>query len=172
MRPGGRQARAEVAQGDDDSPTIGWREWVRLPELGGATVKAKVDTGARTSTLHAFDVAESERDGEARVSFAFHPNQNDEETEIRTDARLVDRRTVTASNGQSELRYVVETEVDVDGESIPIELTLTRRDAMGFRMLLGRHALRGRFKVDPELSYRGKVSRRLRRKARKERKSK
>ena len=161
-----------MATAGDDVPTIGWREWVKLPRLGGATVKAKVDTGARTSTLHAFDVTETERDGEARVSFAFHPNQDDEETEIRAEARLVDRRNVTASNGQSELRYVVETEVDVDGEPIPIELTLTRRDAMGFRMLLGRHALRGRFMVDPKLSYRGKVSRRLRRKARKERQSK
>jgi hypothetical protein len=160
-----------VAQGGTGPPTIGWREWVRLPELGDALVKAKVVTGARTSTLHPFDVAELERDGERRVAFAFHPNQDDEETEIRAEARLVDRRTVTPSNGQSELRYVVETDVDVDGEPIPIELTLTRRDAMGFRMLLGRHAIRGRFMVDPKLSYRGKVSRRLRRRARKERRA-
>lgn len=161
-----------MAEQDREVPTIGWREWVRLPELGGATVKAKVDTGARTSTLHAFDVDEIEREGEPRVAFAFHPNQGDEETEVRADARLVDRRTVTASNGQSELRYVVSTEVVVDGGPIPIELTLTRRDAMGFRMLLGRHALRGRFLVDPKRSYRGRVSRRLRRKARKEREGK
>lgn len=156
--------------GDAESPTIGWREWVRLPALGDALVKAKVDTGARTSTLHAFDVAEVERDGEARVAFAFHPNQDDEETEIRAEAPLVDRRNVTASNGQTELRYVVATEVVVDSEPIPIELTLTRRDAMGFRMLLGRHALRGRFMVDPRRSYRGGVSKRVRRKLRKERK--
>jgi hypothetical protein len=159
-----------VAQGGTEPPTIGWREWVRLPGLGDALVKAKVDTGARTSTLHAFDVTELERDGERRVAFAFHPNQDDEETEIRAEAPLVDRRNVTASNGQTELRYVVATEVVVDSEPIPIELTLTRRDAMGFRMLLGRHALRGRFMVDPRRSYRGGVSKRLRRQARKERK--
>jgi hypothetical protein len=153
-----------------DPPTIGWREWVRLPELGDALVKAKVDTGARTSTLHAFDVTETERDGEARIAFAFHPNQDDEETEVRAEAPLVDRRNVTASNGQTELRYVIATDVVVDEEPIPIELTLTRRDAMGFRMLLGRHAIRGRFMVDPRRSYRGGISKRLRRKARKERK--
>jgi hypothetical protein len=159
-----------VAKGGTEPPTIGWREWVRLPGLGDALVKAKVDTGARTSSLHAFDVSELERDGEQRVAFAFHPNQDDEETEIRAEAPLVDRRNVTASNGQTELRYVVATEIVVDSEPIPIELTLTRRDTMGFRMLLGRHALRGRYMVDPRRSYRGSVSKRLRRKARKERK--
>ncbi len=157
-----------MAKGGTKPPTIGWREWVRLPALGDALVKAKVDTGARTSTLHAFDVVELEQDGERRVAFAFHPNQDDEETEVRAEAPLVDRRNVTASNGQTELRYVVATEVVVDSEPIPIELTLTRRDAMGFRMLLGRHALRGRFMVDPRRSYRGRISKRLRRKARKE----
>jgi hypothetical protein len=161
-----------VAQGGTEPPTIGWREWVRLPGLGDAQVKAKVDTGARTSTLHAFDVTELERDGEQLVAFAFHPNQGDEETEIRAEAPLADRRNVTASNGQTELRYVVATEVVIEDEPIPIELTLTRRDAMGFRMLLGRHALRGRFMVDPRRSYRGRVSKRLRRMARKEREEK
>jgi hypothetical protein len=159
-----------VAAEAKETPAIGWREWVRLPELGDALVKAKVDTGARTSTLHAFDVTEVDREGERRVAFAFHPNQDDEETEIRAEAPLVDRRNVTASNGQTELRYVVATEVVLDEEPIAIELTLTRRDAMGFRMLLGRHALRGRFIVDPRRSYRGGISKRLRRKARKERK--
>ena len=151
--------------------TIGWREWVRLPELGDAVVKAKVDTGARTSTLHAYDIAESERDGERWVSFRFHPNQRDEQTEIDGEARVVDRRTITASNGQSELRYVVETEVVVDGEPMVIELTLSRRDAMGFRMLLGRRALRGRFVVDPRRSYRTAESKNVRKQARKERAS-
>ena len=158
-----------MAPHDAEPPTIGWREWVELPGLGDALVKAKVDTGARTSTLHAFDVTEVERDGEQLVAFAFHPNQDDEETEIRAEAPLVDRRNVTASNGQTELRYVVATDVVVDEDPIPIELTLTRRDDMGFRMLLGRHALRGRFMVDPRRSYRGRVSKRQRRKARKER---
>jgi hypothetical protein len=121
--------------------TIGWREWVRLPGLGDAVVKAKVDTGARTSTLHAYDIDELERDGEPWISFRF------------------------------ELRYVVETEVVVDGEPIPIELTLSRRDAMGFRMLLGRRALRGRFVVDPRRSYRTAESKNVRKRAKKERAS-
>jgi len=152
-----------------ERPVIGWREWVRLPALGDATVKAKVDTGARTSTLHAFDVEESERDGTTFVAFSFHPTQRDEELTVRAEAPLVDRRTVTASNGQSELRYVVATEVVIDDEPIAIELTLTRRDAMGFRMLLGRRALRGLYVVDPKRSFRAGVSKRVRRRARKER---
>lgn len=155
--------------GDEERSTIGWREWVRLPGLGDAVVKAKVDTGARTSTLHAFNVSEVERDGKPMVAFSFHPVQRDEKRTERVEAPLVGRRTVTASNGQSELRYVVGTEVVIDDESIPIELTLTRRDAMGFRMLLGRRALRGRLVVDPMRSYRGGVSKRVRREARKER---
>lgn len=151
--------------------TIGWREWVRLPRLGDAVVKAKVDTGARTSTLHAYDINELERDGEPWISFRFHPNQRDEETEIAAEARVVDRRTITPSNGQSELRYVVETEVVMDGEAIPIELTLSRRDAMEFRMLLGRRALHGRFMVDPKRSYRTAESKQVRRRAKEERAS-
>ena len=151
--------------------TIGWREWVRLPELGDTTVKAKVDTGARTSTLHAYDVTEFERDGSSWARFSFHPVQRDETTTITAEAALVGRRTVTASNGQSELRYVVETEALIDGERIPIELTLTRRDAMGFRMLLGRRALQGRFVVDPKRSYRTAESKQVRKRAKKERSS-
>jgi hypothetical protein len=151
----------------EDRVTIGWREWVRLPGLGDGIVKAKVDTGARTSTLHAFDVTEEERDGVTLVTFSYHPVQRDEETTVRAEARLVDRRTITPSNGQSELRYVVATEVVIDTEPVEIELTLTRRDAMGFRMLLGRRALRGRYVVDPKRSYRAGVSKQVRRKARK-----
>ena len=151
--------------------TIGWREWVRLPGLGDAVVKAKVDTGARTSTLHAYDISEHERDGEELVRFSFHPNQRDEATSVAAEARLIDRRTVKPSNGLSELRYVVETEAVIDGETLPIELTLTRRDEMGFRMLLGRRALRGRFVVDPHRSFRTAESKEIRRQAKKERAS-
>jgi hypothetical protein len=149
--------------------TIGWREWVRLPELGDVLVKAKVDTGARTSTLHAYDIEEITREGEPWLRFSFHPNQRDELTEVSTEAPLIDRRSVTPSSGTSELRYVVSTIAVVDGTSIPIELTLTRRDEMGFRMLLGRSAMRGRFIVDPRRSYRTAESRARRKAARKER---
>lgn len=154
----------------DERTTIGWREWIRLPDLGQTVIKAKVDTGARTSTLHAYDITEVERDGQTWIRFSFHPVQRDEEQAVTAEARLVDRRTVTASNGQSELRYVVETEAVIDGVSTPIELTLTRRDAMGFRMLLGRRALRGLFVVDPKRSYRTAESKEVRRRARKRRK--
>lgn len=156
----------------EERKTIGWREWIRLPELGDATVKAKVDTGARTSSLHAYDITELEGDGEPRLRFSFHPVQRDEVTTVTAEAKLVDRRTVTASNGQSELRYVIETQAVIDGEPTPIELTLTRRDAMGFRMLLGRRALRGRFVVDPKRSFRASESRRVRKRAKRERTAK
>jgi hypothetical protein len=154
-----------------EKTTIGWREWVRLPGLDGAIVKAKVDTGARTSSLHAFDLAESERDGQPWIEFSFHPLQRDEDTIARGAARLVDRRKVTASSGHSELRYVVETDLELDDNSFPIELTLTRRDAMGFRMLLGRRALRDHCLVDPRRSYLGSESKEQRRRARKARKA-
>ena len=151
--------------------TIGWREWVRLPELGGALVKAKVDTGARTSSLHAYDLTETERDGETWIDFRFHPLQRDTETVASGSARLVDRRRVTASNGQSEMRPVVETDLELDEERMPIELTLTRRDEMGFRMLLGRRAIRDRFLVDPRRSFRGVESKAVRRRERAARKA-
>ena len=151
--------------------TIGWREWVRLPGLGGAIVKAKVDTGARTSSLHAFDLEESERDGQTWIEFSFHPLQRDEGTIARGSARLVDRRKVTTSSGHSEVRYVVETDLELDEETFPIELNLTRRDAMGFRMLLGRRALRERCLVDPKRSYLAAESKEQRRRARRSRKA-
>jgi hypothetical protein len=151
--------------------TIGWREWVRLPELGNALVKAKVDTGARTSSLHAFDLSESERDGETWIDFCFHPLQRDTKTLARGSARLVDRRRVTASNGQSELRYVVETDLELDGQRMPIELTLTRRDSMGFRMLLGRLAVRDHFLVDPRRSFCSSESKEIRRRERQARRA-
>lgn len=165
-----RRSGAEPVPRDaEERPTIGWREWVRLPGLGGAVVKAKVDTGARTSALHAFNVCERERDTGTVVSFSFHPDQRDETTTIDAEAPLIGRREVTASNGQSELRYVIAAEVVIDDEPITVELTLSRRDEMGFRMLLGRRALRGRYAVDPERSFRGGVSKRVRRAARRER---
>ncbi len=153
----------------DGKPTIGWREWVRLPGLTELPIKAKVDTGARTSTLHAFGVEEFERDGEPWARFGFHPNQRDEGTEAEAEAPLVDRRTIKPSSGQGELRHVIATELVIDGRSLPIELTLTRRDAMGFRMLLGRRVLREGFVVDPSRSYRTAESKEVRRRAGKER---
>lgn len=137
----------------EERTTIGWREWVCLPELGGVAVRAKVDTGARTASLHASAIKEITRDGERWVAFSFPPEEPDEGRRVTVEARMVDSRQVRPSNGQSEIRPVIETEIELGGIRIPIELTLTRRDGMGFPMLLGRAAIRGSFVVDPERSY-------------------
>ena len=136
-------------------PVIGWREWIELPELGVEAVKAKIDTGARTSSLHAFGLERFRRDGREMVRFEAHPLQRDTSISIPVEAELVDRRTVRSSTGDETLRPVVETEVELMGERWTMELTLVRRDPMGFRMLLGRQAFRGRFLVDASRSYFG-----------------
>lgn len=139
-------------------PAVGWREWLALPELGIERIKVKVDTGARTSALHAFDVESFERDGCTWVRFLVHPIQKDFDTTVETEAPLVDRRHVRSSSGKATLRPVIRTTVRLGTELWPIELTLVRRDVMGFRMLLGRQALRRRFVVDPGRSFlHGKV---------------
>ncbi len=134
-------------------PTIGWREWVALPLLDIAKVKAKIDTGARSSSLHAFDIQSFERDGVTLLRFVVHPVQRDVSTTIVAEAVLLDERSVRNSGGHAELRPVIQTMVMVGQLEWPIELTLTDRDAMGFRMLLGRQAVRRRFLVDAGESY-------------------
>lgn len=133
--------------------TLGWREWVALPELGIAALKAKVDTGARTSTLHAFRIETFEVDGKPRVRFAIHPFQKRTDVEVECEADVVDRREVSDSGGHIEMRYVIRTPIHLAGRDILIEITLTDRDTMKFRMLLGRTTLREGFIVDPAGSY-------------------
>lgn len=135
-------------------PVIGWREWVSLPDLGVEAIKVKVDTGARTSSLHAFEMKLFEREGEEWVRFVVHPDQDRSQPAIPAEARIVEHRAVRNSGGREELRPVILTSVGLHGESWPIEVTLTRRDSMGFRMLLGRQAIRNRFAVDPGASFR------------------
>lgn len=132
---------------------IGWREWVGLPELGVETIKVKVDTGARSSSIHAFDVEEFERSGTSMVRFTLHPIQRKAEPVVECEAELLEYRTVRNPGGRQERRPVIATHVAMGNDSFPIELTLDRRDTMGFRMLLGRQAIRGRYTVDPGRSF-------------------
>lgn len=133
--------------------TLGWREWVGLPELGIGQIKAKVDTGARTSALHGFAIEEFRVGGVQRVRFRIHPVQRDNVTEIACEADVVDRRLVRDSGGHEEMRWVIRTVIRIGPHEWPAEFTLTSRDDMLFRMLLGRTAMRKRAIVDPGRSF-------------------
>jgi hypothetical protein len=131
-----------------------------LPALGLPRLKAKIDTGARTSALHAFEVQPFRRDGAEWVRFRIHPKQYRRDIEITCEAPVKDRRTVIDSGGHEELRYVIETPVKIADRVWPIEITLADRDDMRFRMLLGRTAIRGRAVVDPDRSFLTRARRR------------
>jgi len=134
-------------------PIIGWREWVALPELGVSLIKAKVDTGARTSALHAFGLKTYSESGQEWARFSVHPFQDDSETRVAVVVPVLEYRRVKSSNGKTERRPVIVTNVDILGKRWPIELTLTRRDEMSFRMLLGRQAVRNHVLVDAGKSF-------------------
>ena len=136
-------------------PVIGWREWVGLPDLGITAIKVKVDTGARSSSLHTFALQEFERDGSTWVRFQVHPVQRTKREVVDVEAEVLEFRSVRSSSGKAALRPVIVTRVALLGSTWPIELTLARRDEMGFRMLLGREAFRGRFLIDTGKSYYG-----------------
>lgn len=132
---------------------LGWREWVGLPDLAISHIKAKVDTGAKTSALHAYYVTPYQQEGKTWVRFGLHPLQKDSLTCIECVAPVKDLRRVTDSGGHTEERYVIETTLVIHGEAFPIEVTLTDRENMRFRMLLGRSALKHRFLVDSSQSF-------------------
>jgi len=132
---------------------IGWREWVGLPDLAVTSIKAKVDTGALTSSLHARNLVEEMRADGPWARFILHPLQRRSLPAIACAARIVERRRVISSNGLAERRPVIRSRLQIGDLLYEIEITLTNRDEMGFRMLLGRQALRRRFIVDPGLSY-------------------
>lgn len=134
--------------------TIGWREWAGLPDLGVASIKAKVDSGARTSAIHAFNIRPFVRDGQEYVRFCLHPVQHRRRPEVQCEARLLEERMITSSSGVAEKRYVIRTRLTLDGKTRRIELTLANRDQLGFRMLIGREAVRDRYLIDPGSSYR------------------
>ncbi len=131
---------------------IGFREWVALPDLDLPAIKAKVDTGARTSSLHAYDIEIINKGKKSFVHFKVHPLQHDFSVVIKCRALLVDQREVTDSGGHKETRYVIQTTMILCGLKKQIELTLTNRDEMKFRMLIGRAALK-HFHIDPSSSY-------------------
>ena len=143
------------AEAGHTSTVAGWREWVSLPGIGVEWIKAKLDTGARSSAIHAFDLEELTRDGVERVRFWVHPWQGTDEDPVEVECPVLDRREVRSSNGQSEERLVVPMQVRLVDQLLEIEMTLSRRDEMGFRLLLGRSALEQGFLVDSSASYVG-----------------
>ena len=133
--------------------TLGWREWAALPDLGLPAIKAKVDSGAKTSALHAFYTEKYVLDGVDMVKFLIHPIQRNYDHQVECHSPLIDFREISDSGGHKEMRYVIETGILIGRSKWPIELTLTNRDTMRFRMLLGRRAMEARAMIDPGASY-------------------
>lgn len=135
-----------------ESKIIGFREWASLPDIGLMAIKGKIDTGAKTSSLHAFDISLEKKGTKTYVNFNVHPLQNDFSFVVRCRALLVDQRVVTDSGGHKEERYVIKTTMILNNFKKRIELTLTNRETMKYRMLIGRAALK-HFYIDPTQSY-------------------
>lgn len=128
---------------------IGWQEWCTLPGLKVPLIKAKIDTGAKTSSLHVFDLQPFHKNYQQWVRFVVHPLQRNSKLSLIRRARVVDERMVMSSNGHKELRYVIKTPLTLGNLSWDIEVTLSNRDPLAFRMLLGREALKSRVIIDP-----------------------
>ena len=133
---------------------LGWQEWVSLPELGLHALKAKIDTGAKTSALHTHRIEPFGTTKRPMVRFTVHPNPKRPDLEVSATAAVIDQREVTSSNGERQLRFVIATRVQIGPLAWPIEVTLTNRERMSYRMLIGRQAIRPNVLVDPDASFR------------------
>ncbi|MBX9587084.1 MAG: RimK/LysX family protein [Gammaproteobacteria bacterium] len=142
-----------MLEGSEKSKTstllIGWHEWCSLPDLGIPAIKAKIDTGARTSALHAFDIKTSHYENQNRVHFSIHPVQGNTKIVIQCHAPIVDERYIMSSSGHKELRCVILTKLVLGDITQEIQLTLSDRDPLRFRMLLGREALSKNLIINP-----------------------
>lgn len=143
----------ENQDGFSSSKIIGWREFITLPQLKIDRIKAKIDTGARSSAIHAFNIQEVQEHDKQIMRFQIHPTQRDNQTIITTQAELLEYRTIRNSGGVTQLRPVIKTNIKLGKQIWSIELSLSDRDVMGFRMLLGREAVRHKFLVDPGKSF-------------------
>lgn len=138
----------------ENKTIIGSEEWGQFPQLGIPAVKARIDSGAKTSALHAEQITPFEKEGELWVRFVVNPLQNNQKSTIKCEAPVVDKRIIKSSTGNRESRFVIKTPFGLGEMMWDIEVTLTNRDSMGYRMLLGREAMSGRLIVDPEMSFR------------------
>ena len=138
---------------EEAATLIGWREWVAFPAWGLDAIKAKIDTGARTSALHAHRIERYRLGGAPWVRFWLHPLQKTTVPDLVCNAEIIDQRRVSDSGGHQEQRLVIATQAEIGGHCWPIEITLTNRETMLFRMLLGRTAMRKRFLVNPARSF-------------------
>ncbi len=140
---------------------VGWREWCTLPELGIPAIKIKIDTGARTSALHAFNINSFYRRGKKFVSFSVHPLQANNQILIKCESLVIEERSIMSSNGHREHRYVILTPISLGDQMWNIELSLSNRDPLKFRMLLGREAMKSCTTIDPNRSFfLGKIKKR------------
>lgn len=132
---------------------VGWREWISLPELQIQSIKAKFDTGARTSVLHTYFIEPLLNSDRPQVRFGVHPLQRTEKKEVVCTADVIDRRRIVDSGGHPEMRYIIRTAVLIGGKNWPIDLSLTNREQMRFRLLIGRSAISGKLVIDPQRSF-------------------
>ena len=137
----------------EEKMVVGALEQCDLPSLHIANLDIRVDTGAKTSSLHVDNLEEFERDGESWVSFDIHPDAHNVAKVVRRSARVKDQRTIKSSNAKKEKRCVIETEICMGSRQWSIEVTLTDRSSMSYLMLLGREAMLGKLVVDPGEEY-------------------